>query len=166
MRFIAEQILSLFICLVLDLNVVDRQSGKPIENVDVRIFQEVYNRSSRKSVKKSIGSESTNQNGAIQFKAPKGQNAQYSFDLKKGTDVLIGGDHYLHTYRDNRNTYSEVYMMTDRSIYRPGQTLYFKGLLIEKDNSMGQRSKPSLGVHALSNLMMVEDIRAFSPFWF
>ncbi|MCP4146965.1 MAG: hypothetical protein GY757_04360, partial [bacterium] len=50
---------------------------------------------------------------------------------------------YFHLDKPiNRNiTIKKTFFFTDRSIYRPGQTVYFKGLMVETDNNEGENTK-------------------------
>ena len=43
------------------------------------------------------------------------------------------GIYQYKTYSENRKTYPKTFFFMDRAIYRPGQTVYFKGIMIETD---------------------------------
>jgi hypothetical protein len=98
--------------------VVDRLTGKPIEKAEVSSYD--WNN-------RPIASKFTNAEGKTTFAKNQRNN------LLKATK---GDDKYLDTYRGNSYfaSYSshpmEVRLMlfTDRSIYRPGQTVYVKGI--------------------------------------
>ena len=53
--------------------------------------------------------------------------------LQDGKDTCTD-NLYLHYYRDRSLSNAKItFFFTDRSIYRPGQTLFFKGLMLEKE---------------------------------
>jgi hypothetical protein len=112
-----------------DVYVFDRDSGKPIENVDAQIYIEQYDYNLRdyKYIKKE--SYTTDKNGYFRVKP---ENRTFTIEFKTKDDRLnlidnsSQGFPYGHNY-----PIIKTFFFTDRSIYRPGQTIYFKGLVIE-----------------------------------
>ena len=56
-------------------------------------------------------------------------------DFSYNSDRLNTQDSYYQYrhYNDSR-AYIKTVFFTDRTIYRPGQTVYFKGIVLETDN--------------------------------
>ena len=55
--------------------------------------------------------------------------------LEKDEDFLYGDDVYAYTRSESKKrTYDDMHFFTDRAIYRPGQTVYFKGILIARNS--------------------------------
>ncbi|HRZ32504.1 MAG TPA: MG2 domain-containing protein [Flavobacterium sp.] len=110
--------------------VLDKKTGKPIENVSIKNEDEtVY----------------TNKEGKAQFRLRKQiQNKIYNNDILiiKENDTLLKKYHRTFIYEreenneddfDNFEAKAMVYF--DRAIYRPGQKIHYKGILIQnKDN--------------------------------
>ena len=59
--------------------------------------------------------------------------------VKTNDDTGVFGNGYINRYykpRENNDTQYRTFIITDRSIYRPGQTVYFKGITTQtKDNN-------------------------------
>ena len=58
--------------------------------------------------------------------------ANYSFRLTKANDVFLASKWIGKKYQHSKKDFVKTYFFTDRSIYRPGQTVYFKGIVLEK----------------------------------
>jgi uncharacterized protein YfaS (alpha-2-macroglobulin family) len=125
--------------------IIERENGQPIAGLDVKIsYKKDYNRS-------YITEElTTNQNG--EFKLKKHKN-DFFYDLsiyaeRKGEIAFFNG-FYLRNYgwRDDIITTYRAFLFTDRSIYRPGQTVYFKSIAMKaKDGKSEVLSNEKLSV--------------------
>lgn len=124
-----------------DIVVTDRRSGKPAKGVQVNIY--TGTRSSRNwNQAETLHKQETlktDKLGITHFSSNTNNNYCFSItENGKEEDYLYSfwGSNYM------RNTGFEVIkrmnMLTDRSIYRPGQTVYFKGIAYEEDEN-GQR---------------------------
>ncbi|WP_405606787.1 carboxypeptidase-like regulatory domain-containing protein [Polaribacter sp. Asnod1-A03] len=115
--------------------IVDRSTGEPIENARINITNP--NRRNSSFINKTL---TTDENGFASLKA-KYTYTDCEIYVKTKNDTAYFGSHYL--YKDNNVTKEKInhtlnsYIFTDRSIYRPGQTVYFKIIIIKKsgDNS-------------------------------
>ena len=127
-----------------DIYVLDRETGKPMKNVTVESFLKKYDYRSRKNVSTKTGSYTTDQEGFISI--PGLQKGDYSATIY--LRLTYKGDLYL-TNAFSRNYNPDVnktpglqtFFFLDRAIYRPGQTIYFKGIILEKTGEK-QRIKP------------------------
>jgi len=131
-----------------DYFVLNRETGEPLENVKVQISQEQWNATKQKNEFGIIGEKITDKNGLFSVTV-KEYFANYRFSFTSANDKLqIRTQEYLNTtsesssdkgnYYENKaalyeNDRTAVYFFTDRRIYRPGQTVYFKGIAITKD---------------------------------
>ena len=53
--------------------------------------------------------------------------------LRSGDDFLVTGNYYRYPVNEpNEKTTLKTFFFTDRGIYRPGQTVYFKGVVVEE----------------------------------
>ncbi|WP_035557560.1 alpha-2-macroglobulin family protein [Hymenobacter sp. IS2118] len=124
------------------LLVLQRQSGAPLASVQAQPTYQYYDRKASKWVTKKGGIAATAATGEVLLpsleKAVSDENDYnnriQAVHIWRGRDTLrltnING-----YYRPERNQPEQAqrrtFLFTDRAIYRPGQTLYFKGILTE-----------------------------------
>ncbi|MBK7474810.1 MAG: alpha-2-macroglobulin [Haliscomenobacter sp.] len=126
----------------LEFLVVHRDKGTPLEGVNAALFEESYDYQQRTTTKKEIGHSKTGPDGLVRFASR--QNS-FSLRLEKNGDVLGFSDRYYAYYGEEEETeHIETHFFLDRAIYRPGQTIYFKGIVT---SGMPRRG----GVKTLSN---------------
>jgi uncharacterized protein YfaS (alpha-2-macroglobulin family) len=106
----------------------DRDSGAPLAGVKLDFFQNDYNSGRRKL--KHIGSTTTDREGFAKSSFPDSRTAIVRAALEK--DTLWIGQAYSHREYPNKELTPQVHFFTDRSLYRPGQTVYFKGLVFKQ----------------------------------
>lgn len=115
----------------LKLFVLDRSTGTPVSNVQVEL--------SKKSKKKELvlSSGQTDTNGFLSLPYEfNDYNSDLTLTLRKGKDVIhfpcYGYSPYVNpNYVADNQLYIEYF--TDRKIYRPGQTVQWKGIaMLEK----------------------------------
>jgi len=113
--------------------VLDRETGKGIKNVELTIFHKSNDNGRREYELKEVEKINSGKNGLIEINSIHRNNIRfYIFRLKKGDDVLYSGE-YLNYYGNrNERTTKQTWLFTDRAIYKPGQTVYFKGILTSK----------------------------------
>ncbi|MFM8371422.1 MAG: MG2 domain-containing protein, partial [Bacteroidota bacterium] len=115
----------------------DRTTGAPLSGVKVDFFYTDYRRDERKLV--LAGSSVSDKNGVAE--PVKSGNRDYlSARASLGTDSLWIGGTYDHGGRGKWRPYPVVNFFTDRVIYRPGQTVYFKGIVFQHD----EQDKPEI----------------------
>jgi len=111
--------------------VYDRESGLPLQDVNVQLFTNNYNRSTRKYETKKLSTFITDENGSFKINLSN-DFRNYYLKLKYQNDYLnIGDRHYSYRNYGNEFTRVKTMIFTDRAIYRPGQTVYFKGIVLE-----------------------------------
>ncbi|MCP3930742.1 MAG: hypothetical protein GY705_16765 [Bacteroidetes bacterium] len=111
---------------------VHRQTGYPVSNVSAEFLTRTYNRRDRKAVTRKVGNAVSNSEGFMYPRLPDNTNFQIRFS--KGDDVLYVGEgysNYSYNYRQKPSVLTHFFL--DRAIYRPGQRVYFKGIVLEKD---------------------------------
>jgi len=114
----------------------DRETGLPLKNVVASVFHNNYNYNTRKYENQKIGEYVTDESGAIILPALS-QNQTYNnlfLRMVMKDDLFITGDYYQYSRSiPDEKTTLKTFFFTDRGIYRPGQTIYFKGILLEKN---------------------------------
>ncbi len=111
--------------------VVDRQSGTPIQGAKVLLRKRNY-----KTGKEKVVQLLTDRQGKATFL--KSKNNPYLVAVVNGPDSLYLED-YINDWSWGRGTslvHEKAIFFTDRSIYRPGQTVYFKAIYIKELNGL------------------------------
>ena len=102
--------------------VLHRTTGEPIQNAKVSF---------------GISNRKTNDIGEVAFNSRK-RNAAVIITTEN--DTLYLGKHYHNNYYGNNEkdqnkiNSAKAFLFMDRSIYRPGQKVYFKGIVISRQN--------------------------------
>jgi hypothetical protein len=118
-----------------DLLVRDRLTGLPIAGVAVTAMTTEYNYSIRSTETKKLSALVTDEKGTAKFKLRAGEGQRVVFDIKKGADSYSTSDAYLYKnqlYREQEGWNTTLHLFTDGALYRPGQTVYFKGIVTER----------------------------------
>ncbi|WP_166967898.1 alpha-2-macroglobulin family protein [Yeosuana marina] len=108
--------------------VIDRTNGKPISNASIELS---YTENNSRGIQTETFS--TNSYGQINIEKTKDQYKNISTKVTYGNDTAYFGDYYVNPYykREKEETNYKAFLFTDRSIYRPGQTVYFKAIAIK-----------------------------------
>ena len=115
--------------------VLDRDSGKPVKSVNVNIFKRTYDYNKRKYVDKTLADLTTDKNGTALI--PDIKTSSFNVNLFKGDDKLLSDrSTYFYNYHEKgeEKLRERTFFFTDRAIYRPGQTVYFKGVILNENS--------------------------------
>ena len=115
--------------------VVDRDKGSALKNVNAQIIHREYSYQSRTYEYIQGDSFQTDENGY--FEIPSlGTNKRNSFiiEFTHNNDMLVTDKQFYRTgyVPEKEKTNIRSWFFTDRAIYRPGQTIYFKGIALEQ----------------------------------
>jgi len=122
--------------------VLHRQQGQFLPGVQVRPYFLYYDRKASRYQARQGDWQTTDAAGITRVR----EGAEASNDqlrgllLKRGADSLLIqsglGNYSPRNYRgpEQERTQRRTFLFTDRAIYRPGQTLYFKGIMAESTN--------------------------------
>jgi uncharacterized protein YfaS (alpha-2-macroglobulin family) len=129
--------------------IIDRSSGEPLPSVTVEFWESKYDQKLRKDVRSKIGNAVSDEDGFVYPRMPK--DKYYSLRFIYGKDTLATGDGYSnYFYKPEKQKYQFTQFFLDRKIYRPSQTVYFKGILIEKTGEnefqeiTGEKNQPRI----------------------
>ncbi len=116
--------------------VVDRNMGKAISGAKITIY---YQRNYRDAqlTKNFV----TDNKGFARLDLDGNTISVHKSKVDAGDEVAFFGNTYINQkqHEDKRPKISyKTFLFKDRSIYRPGQPLYFKGILIEKDGGLSK----------------------------
>jgi len=120
-----------------DYYVLDRDNGQPLANAQVQAWEQKYNYNKNNYEDIKAEKYTTDKNGFFKLKESK-EYRNFFLQVTYGTDELFMDENNA-SY--NYNSYSpefekHTFLFTDRSIYRPGQTLYFKGIVTSKEKDV------------------------------
>lgn len=119
-----------------DIYAMHRQTGEALKNVSVQLWYEFYDYNARDYKFTKGDLLKTDDKGHLSIK-PKQKYNDNSFylELINGEDDYFNNNSY-YTYNPGHADYTQVttHFFTDRAIYRPGQIVYFKGIVIESKN--------------------------------
>lgn len=110
-----------------ELVVVDAQSGYPVSNAEVILYKKVDNRYNK------VKTVTTDGEGTVVIEK---QNAGIYLQACKGADrgmPLQWINAYFRKGNENSQPFDRINLFTDRSIYRPGQTVYLSGIAYRQD---------------------------------
>tara|TARA_R110002050_G_scaffold300769_1_gene472395 strand:+ start:21263 stop:27400 length:6138 start_codon:yes stop_codon:yes gene_type:complete len=110
--------------------IIDRNNGKPL--VDAKIELSYYENNKQSSLAKDY---TTDLYGRIKVKKSNNRYRDINLKVKHGNDVAYFGDYYINRYykQEQETVNYKSFLFTDRSIYRPGQTIYFKGIAMKTE---------------------------------
>ncbi|MGB6083655.1 alpha-2-macroglobulin family protein [Moheibacter sp.] len=115
-----------------EILVTERESGIPAVNQKVDVFQ--YQKNSYTK----INTLTSNEFGIAKFSASDNYGRNYQFKIQ-GEDVSFQNYMYRNSSSSDERTTTHIKFFTDRGIYRPGQTVYFKAILYQEDEN-GKRN--------------------------
>jgi hypothetical protein len=114
--------------------VLDRENGKPLKGVKATTFTREYNQRYRRHELREWNTYKTSRDGMFTIPAPeRGKpTATYVINFTHRKDRLLT-DNFFSQQRFDRETpaRTRTHFFTDRALYRPGQTIYFKGIVTE-----------------------------------
>ncbi len=101
--------------------VVDRISGKPIPGAKVNFYKQVKNniQPSSSVITNKSGLALGNADNSISF---------YNITLGEDSFSILSPVPWSSTYQEPNMSIDQLYLFTDRNIYRPGQTVFLKGI--------------------------------------
>ena len=116
--------------------VIDRNNGKPIAEAKLKItYQKSHN---GKYVTENLVS---NNNGEVIISKTAIRYTNVKIEVTHKGEKAYFGDYYIYQRLNktvkNKETY-KGFLFTDRSIYRPGQTVFFKGIAMQTKNGKSE----------------------------
>ena len=119
---------------------LNRESGQPLPQAEVRVMQYRFNQQLGSPEYVQVALKHTNPDGYVNLHLPDDVR-QFRLDTRWKNDRLYTNrnNYYRRYQRENdRPTQELTALFTDRSIYRPGQTVYFKGIKISRHRDGNQ----------------------------
>src|SRR5690606_26810402 len=111
-----------------------RKSGMPIRGAKVSFLDERWDNTFNSYRYEVIGKTTTDEDGKAAIHTDKRQRNIRRIVLSAHGDTLRTDGYFGSYSRDDGNEKKaniHTFLFTDRAIYRPGQTVYFKGVVVE-----------------------------------
>ncbi|MHB1922328.1 MAG: MG2 domain-containing protein, partial [Chitinophagaceae bacterium] len=114
--------------------VLDRLSGEPIKGVRIQAWKNQYDAGSSSYIQEAAGKYISDEFGHFRLSPSQGyQNLR--LDFSDHGDSLCEVPVFLTPGKGKEppKAKTQTFFYTDRSIYRPGQSLFFKGVVLQKN---------------------------------
>jgi hypothetical protein len=108
--------------------VVESVSGEPVAGAEVSLIRRQdshFNFTAKKT---------SNENGLFNFPNENNYYEQYLY-VRHGADELLNSNSLNAYRRDDEGASRQIVFFTDRSLYRPGQAIHFKGIAVQIDRA-------------------------------
>jgi len=113
------------------VSINNRANGIPMANIKAEFYSPYYNYEERTLKFKIEKTLMTNSDGMVYH---EGNNHQLKIYISQGGDTLLVPTFYSYHY-NSEEVNQQTVIYTDRAIYRPGQTVYFKGLMLKSQKN-------------------------------
>jgi Large extracellular alpha-helical protein len=127
-----------------EFHILDRETGAPLKGVSVKAWQRAHDEKSSGYKKVSQGTFLSDKEGTVVV--PISDNSRYdpnrTIDCFKNDDSLYSNQENYYYEKQAQITLPRTYFFTDRAMYRPGQTIYFKGIMLRTN---GDKSEITAG---------------------
>ncbi|MEI6083430.1 MAG: alpha-2-macroglobulin family protein [Verrucomicrobiota bacterium] len=111
--------------------VLKAQSGEPVANVRVQIWAR-----DREGWFRAAEQKDTDENGLVRFAKVAGRQCLFVATL--GRQQLATAQESYFDHNNAENSGSQTVFFTDRSLYRPGQTIFYKGIHLRYNQISGE----------------------------
>ena len=127
-----------------DFFVLNRDNGQPLAKASIQVWEQKYDYKQSKYIKEKGKTYTTDANGFFKMDRAKADingysNHSYLLDITYENDRLFMNDlvydyYYYSNETEEPKTITSIHLFTDRSLYRPGQTVYFKGIVLSRNS--------------------------------
>ncbi|MCF8257153.1 MAG: hypothetical protein K9J06_06350 [Flavobacteriales bacterium] len=124
------------------LVVLTRDGGQPVKGARIELLESSYDRNTRGYAYRLKSTLTTDARGEAVFKTGGTGYGSLMVDVYTDGDRLIAADN-VHTYRnvEDERWNDQTQFFLDRAIYRPGQVIHFKGLMMRSNGKDVERVK-------------------------
>ncbi len=126
----------------LEFFIINRDTSQALSGTRAQVWNNVYNSILRKYELKKGNIYRSNKNGYLNIPFHKIKQNYFFLEFKYLNDLYITKRNF-NNYRPYKwhRVINRTFFFTDRAIYRPGQTVYFKGIAIKVDNKNGEKTE-------------------------
>lgn len=144
---------------IMNIYVVDRNNGAPIKDASVELFREEWRNNQNETI--LFKTNKTDMDGKISIKATANESFNFSFIILKNQDKLCENQQeyvYIDENNNQENKSEQVQLYLDREIYRPGQTIYFKGIAFESSYKSAPKIQTNKNIDVVFKDVNEQDI--------
>lgn len=124
----------------------NRKTGLPIAGATVSVYNQTRIENEDKYL--LYWSGTSNNKGIIKFDY-EDRYRDKRVSISSGADTLQIFNHHAQDYQVSLYTTPRCLLFTDRSIYRPGQTIYVKGIYYESNGEKHNKLLPNTEIYAV-----------------
>ncbi len=119
--------------------VLHRDNGLPLAAAQVQLWESKYNYQTGNDNEVKAEKYITDGNGMFKLKVTK-EYRNFLLQVQYKNDELFMDDNEGYNSYNSYETPAKpvTFLFTDRSIYRPGQTVYFKGIVLKNEKDAGK----------------------------
>ncbi len=130
-----------------DFYAMNRQTGEFLKNIQAQVWFEGYDYVDREYKIKKGPLLKTDDKGFVNVSNSTLGDKQFFIEFTNGNDSYFSSNSY-YTYKTGPNDYTRIqsFIYTDRAIYRPGQTVYFKSIVLESSKGENHKLKTNYPV--------------------
>jgi hypothetical protein len=117
----------------MEVYVLDRDKGTALRGVTAQVYVREYNYQSRSYENKAVNAYTSDEEGYFKITSPENASKSFYLQFSRDDDQYFT-ENYFYISPPKQEDISRIsaHFFTDRSIYRPGQTVYFKGIILER----------------------------------
>ncbi|MCF8337651.1 MAG: hypothetical protein K9I74_06665 [Bacteroidales bacterium] len=116
------------------LRILERGDGEAVKDARIDCYTRRYDRRRREYNLDKAKTFETGRDGKVTIPWEAIEHESFFLDIKSDEDRVFSNKYfYLRESGDRDKKDIRTYIFTDRAVYRPGQTVHFKGIVLEKD---------------------------------
>ncbi len=124
----------------LELLLMNRETGQSLKNAAVQVWYQEYNQKRQQNEMVKGAQFPADENGYITISKENVKQYYFYLEFIAGQDRLFPERTFnLYDPYAANPTQPRTFFFTDRAIYRPGQTVYFKGIMLQTDSQAGEK---------------------------
>ena len=131
------------------LLIADRNTGLPLSGALVRLYAVEYNRLIDKQISSLLWSGNSNKEGIVTIPPPERNYWNNRILITNGADSLLINRFYGYGQEGDQRLREQTLLFTDRAIYRPGQTVWLKGIVYQTDGEKQYKLLPNKPVNVI-----------------
>lgn len=128
-----------------NLLLANRMTGIPLAGAEVKLYSEQWDSFFHKAWYKMVWSGTSDKHGMVRI-PPRISYQGDRVSITSGSDILNVYDYYSYHSTSEASVVEKCLLFTDRSIYRPGQAIYVKGVLYKSDGEKHYEMLPDRDV--------------------
>lgn len=151
--------------------VLHRETGQPLAGATVQTWEQQWDAGAERNRLEAAERYKTDEHGYFEIRGGNERRSKpYLLDISQGKDRLFMNAIQYAAYFDNtgaNEARNRVFFFTDRGLYRPGQTLFFKGIAFRQNGrgSEVQRSLSTMIYLRNVNYQVVDSMQVTTNEW-